>query len=312
MSSSTACVVQARGLEKRFGDRLAVAGLDLDVPEGACFGVLGPNGAGKTTTLRMVYGVSRPTRGELRVFGLDVTREGRKVRARLGVTLQENVLVESLTPAQNLRVFGRYHLLREPELSRRVDRLIEELELGSHRDVPAGALSGGFKRRMAIAMALLGNPELLILDEPTTGLDPAVRIALWNTVRELQKRGTSVLLTTHYMDEAQRLCDRILIMSQGKAVCEGAPLSLVHERVGRDVLELECTSDEERALIAGDAAFKTLRVGPRLYLFGEGPLLVQRLTRLASERNRPFVLRPANLEDLFLAATGVSLEASPE
>jgi lipooligosaccharide transport system ATP-binding protein len=305
-------VVQARALEKRFGDRQAVAGLDLDVPEGLCYGVLGPNGAGKTTTLKMVYGVTRPSSGSMRVFGLDVTKHGRAVRARLGVTLQDNVLIESLTPVENLRVFGRFHLLREPELSTRIARLIDELDLGSHRDVPAGRLSGGFKRRMAIAMALLGSPELLILDEPTTGLDPAVRITLWNTVRELRKRGTTVLLTTHYMDEAQRLCDRVLIMSRGKGVVEGAPDALVQARLGKHVLELDCSPEDECALLAGAPPARSLRVGGRLFLFGdEGGSLTERLSRSALAR-RPYVLRPANLEDLFLAETGASLEASTE
>jgi lipooligosaccharide transport system ATP-binding protein len=305
-------VVQARALEKRFGDRQAVAGLDLDVPQGLCYGVLGPNGAGKTTTLKMVYGVTRPSSGSMSVFGLDVTKHGRAVRARLGVTLQDNVLIESLTPVENLRVFGRFHLLREPELSTRIARLIDELDLGSHRDVPAGRLSGGFKRRMAIAMALLGSPELLILDEPTTGLDPAVRITLWNTVRELRKRGTTVLLTTHYMDEAQRLCDRVLIMSRGKGVVEGAPDALVQARLGKHVLELDCSPEDERALLAGAPSARSLRVGGRLFLFGdEGGSLTERLSRSALAR-RPYVLRPANLEDLFLAETGASLEASTE
>jgi lipooligosaccharide transport system ATP-binding protein len=306
-------VVEARALEKRFGERQAVAGLDLEVPEGACYGVLGPNGAGKTTTLRMVYGVTRPSAGVMNVFGLDVTKHGRAIRARLGVTLQDNVLIESLTPVENLRVFGRFHLLREPELSARVARLIDELDLGSHRDVPAGKLSGGFKRRMAIAMALLGDPQLLILDEPTTGLDPAVRITLWNTVRELRRRGTTVLLTTHYMDEAQRLCDRVLIMSRGRAVVEGSPAALVQERLGSEVLELDCTPEEERALLSGDVHARTLRVGARLFMFGsEGAQLTARLSRLPAGDKRAFVLRPANLEDLFLAETGTSLEASTD
>lgn len=306
-------VIEARGLEKRYGERHAVAGLDLNVPEGLCYGVLGPNGAGKTTTLRMVYGVTRPSAGVMNVFGLDVTKHGRAVRARLGVTLQDNVLIESLTPVENLRVFGRFHLLREPELSARVARLIDELDLGSHRDVPAGKLSGGFKRRMAIAMALLGEPELLILDEPTTGLDPAVRITLWNTVRELRRRGTTVLLTTHYMDEAQRLCDRVLIMSGGKAVIEGTPDSLVQERLGPQVLELDCTPEEERVLADADPSARMLRVGTRLFMFGaDGAQLTARLARLLEGPKRPFVVRPANLEDLFLAETGSSLEASTD
>ena len=301
-------IVSGQGLTKRFGAHVAVDGLDLEVREGECFGLLGPNGAGKTTTLRMAYGVTRPDSGRILAFGLDLAHEGRAVRSRLGVALQENVLIDSLTPAQNLRVFGFYHLLREPELSRRVNALIEQFELASHADVPAIALSGGFKRRLAIAMALINEPELLILDEPTTGLDPAVRLVLWNKVRELKARGKTVLLTTHYMDEAERLCDRVLIMSAGKAVLQGAPRQLVHARLAREALEVDCTLEEERRLLAGLPGVKTLRAGPRLFLFGEqAALLIERLNEL-DEGERPFVVRPANLEDLFLAATGTRLE----
>jgi lipooligosaccharide transport system ATP-binding protein len=303
-------VVRGECLTKRFSSHVAVDGLDLEVPAGVCFGLIGPNGAGKTTTLRMVYGVTQPDSGRVTVFGLDLAREGRRVRSRLGVTLQENVLIESLTPVENLRVFARYHLLRGPELLRRVDRLIEQFELTSHADVPAIALSGGFKRRLSIAMSLINDPELLILDEPTTGLDPAVRLVLWNRVRELKAHGKTVLLTTHYMDEAERLCDRVLIMSAGRAVCEGPPRDLVHARLGREVLELDCNSDGERLLLDGFGPVKTLRSGPRLFVFGDQVApLVERLRQLDAAEPRPFVVRPANLEDLFLAETGASLEA---
>ncbi|HEX6435794.1 MAG TPA: ABC transporter ATP-binding protein, partial [Candidatus Binatia bacterium] len=165
---------------------MAVDNLDLEVPTGICFGLLGPNGAGKTTTLRMIYGVTQPASGTILVFGMDISRNSRAVRARLGVTLQQNVLIEALSPKENLRVFGRYHLLQEPELSRRVEELIDFLELRSHADVPVKRLSGGFQRRLAIALSLINGPELLILDEPTTGLDPAVRLALWSRIRELR------------------------------------------------------------------------------------------------------------------------------
>ncbi|MFI5307867.1 MAG: ABC transporter ATP-binding protein [Polyangiales bacterium] len=302
-------VVRGEGLTKRFSSLLAVDRLDFEVPAGVCFGLLGPNGAGKTTTLRMVYGVSRPDEGHIRVFDLDVAEHGRAVRARLGVTLQENVLIETLTAAENLNVFGRYHLLREPELSRRVARLIDEFELGAHDRVPAIALSGGFKRRLAIAMSLINEPELLILDEPTTGLDPAVRLVLWNKVRELKSRGKTVLLTTHYMEEAERLCDRVLIMSGGRAVCEGAPLELVHTRLAREVLELDCSPEEESQLLQGLTVAKTLRSGPRLFVFGQDAApLVERLKHLPTTADRPFVVRPANLEDLFLSETGAALK----
>jgi lipooligosaccharide transport system ATP-binding protein len=219
----------------------------------------------------MIYGVTRPSAGSVRVFGIDVSREPRRVRARLGVTLQENVQIESLTAAENLRVFGRFHLLREPDLSRRIDALLDLLELGSHRDVPVVALSGGFRRRLSIAMSLMNDPELLVLDEPTTGLDPAVRLALWSRVRELRARGTSVLITTHYMDEAERLCDRVTIMSEGRSVSEGTPLVVYTAGATR-------VAEQIRALDGGDA--------------------------------RPLVIRPSNLEDVFLATTGTRLEGA--
>jgi lipooligosaccharide transport system ATP-binding protein len=303
-------VVRCEELSKRFGSQLAVDRLELSVPTGTCFGLLGPNGAGKTTTLRMVYGVTSPDSGRISVFGLDIAREGRRVRSRLGVALQENVLIESLTPIENLKVFGRYHLLRDPILSQRVERLVEQFELASHAHVPAIALSGGFKRRLAIAMALINDPELLILDEPTTGLDPAVRLALWNRVRGLRAQGKTVLLTTHYMEEAERLCDRVLIMAQGHAVCEGVPRELVHAKLGREVLELDCSQDEERRLLDGLHEIKTLRSGPRLFLFSDHAApLAERVKQLDGAEQRPFVLRPANLEDLFLAETSTRLEA---
>src|SRR5215813_10553626 len=211
--SSASPVVEARGISKKFGERFAVDNLDLTVPAGVCFGLLGPNGAGKTTTLRMIYGVTRATSGTIRVFGKDTNQHLRSIRSRLGVTLQQNVLIEVLSPRENLRVFGRYHLLGEPELSRRAEELLDFLELRSHADVPVRQLSGGFQRRLAIALSLMNRPELLILDEPTTGLDPAVRLVLWSRIRELRTAGTTVLITTHYMDEAQRLCDRVAIVS---------------------------------------------------------------------------------------------------
>ena len=291
----------------------AVDGLDLDVHEGECFGLLGPNGAGKTTTLRMVYGVVKPTSGTITAFGLDVITQGRAVRQRLGVTLQENVLIDVLSPIDNLRIFARYHLLHGPELSRRIEALIDDLELRSHAHAPAQTLSGGFKRRLAIAMSLINDPQLLILDEPTTGLDPAVRLVLWNKIRELKSRGKTVLLTTHYMEEAERLCDRIAIMAAGKAVCAGKPRELIAERLAPEVLELDCDANEERRVLAagqGGQSYKTLRSGPRLFVFGEQvSSLVERVEQLDGDApHRPFVLRPANLEDLFLAVTGTSLQ----
>jgi len=304
-------IVRLRTVSKNFGDRPAVNNLSLDVPAGICFGLLGPNGAGKTTTLRMIYGVTRPSGGTIQVFGLDISQNLRAVRARLGVTLQQNVLIEALTPEENLRVFGRYHLLREPELSRRIGEVIAFLDLGSHAKVPVKQLSGGFQRRLAIALSLMNRPELLILDEPTTGLDPAVRLALWSRIRELRAAGTTVLITTHYMDEAQRLCDRVAIVSAGKVVDEGSPADLIAAHLAPEAVELDCSPEDESALIDGaGSAPRRLRMGNRVtfYLDNAAPL-IDRIRRHDRETHRPIVVRPTNLEDVFLALTGTSLEA---
>ncbi len=304
-------VIQLRAVSKRFGNRLAVDDLSLDVPAGACFGLLGPNGAGKTTTLRMIYGVTQPSSGEVRVFGIDIAQDPRAVRARLGVTLQQNVLIEALTPKENLKVFGRYHLLRDPELSRRINELIDFLELGPHADLPVRQLSGGFQRRLAIALSLMNRPELLILDEPTTGLDPAVRLHLWSRVRELRGAGTTLLLTTHYMDEAQRLCDRVAIISGGKVIDEGVPSDLIAKHLASETVEFDCAPEEESTLFNGiSPSHRRLRVGSRvmLYLDDAAPL-IENIRRRDQGERRQIVVRPTNLEDVFLALTGTKLEA---
>lgn len=307
----TASVVNLRGVDKRFGERLAVDGVDLDVPKGSCFGLLGPNGAGKTTTLRMVYGVTKPTAGEIRVFGCDVARDPRPVRSRLGVTLQENSLIEPLSPEDNLRIFGRYHLLREPALSARVEELMDFLELRSHAGVPVRNLSGGFQRRLSIAMSLMNRPELLILDEPTTGLDPAVRQALWARVRELQSQGTTVLLTTHYMDEAERLCDMVAVFSEGKVQSEGTPRDLVVRHLASETLEMDCDEATEERLLGAHPEVRRMRAGNRLmvYLDDAAPLL-ERAHEIGNAA-RP-VVRPTNLEDVFLALTGTRIEEADQ
>jgi lipooligosaccharide transport system ATP-binding protein len=310
--SSSGPVVEAREISKKFGDRLAVAHLDLDVPAGVCFGLLGPNGAGKTTTLRMIYGVTRATSGTIRVFGMEIDQHVRVVRSRLGVTLQQNALIEALSPKENLLVFGRYHLLREPELSRRAEELIDFLEMRSHADVPVRQLSGGFQRRLAIALSLVNRPELLILDEPTTGLDPAVRLALWSRIRELRAAGTTVLITTHYMDEAQRLCDQVAIVSAGKVIAAGAPAELITTRLAPETVEFDCTPSEEAALLDGFVPERRLRVGSRLMLYlDDAADLIEQIRRHDQGDRRPIIVRPTNLEDVYLSLTGTSLEANP-
>jgi lipooligosaccharide transport system ATP-binding protein len=309
---SPEAVVECRTLTKRYRERLAVDAIDLDVPRGVCFGLLGPNGAGKTTTLRMVYGVTRPTSGRVRVFGLDVARDTRRVRARIGVTLQENALIEPLSAVDNLRVFGRYHRLPRAEIERRVEELLDFLELRSHAALPVRALSGGFQRRLAIALSLVNRPELLILDEPTTGLDPAVRLALWERIRTLREGGTTVLLTTHYMDEAERLCDRLAILAEGRIVAEGAPAALIRERLAPQALELAVAEEEESAALRELDGVRRLRTGRRLVLYAsDAAALLERLRQHGALGDpRAVVVRPANLEDVFLAVTGTRLEGS--
>ena len=303
-------IVEVSGVTKRFGERVAVDDLTLNVPPGVCFGLLGPNGAGKTTTLRMVYGVTRPTRGEIRVFGMEVSRNVRAVRARLGVTLQQNVLIETLSPRANLTVFGRYHLMDGAALARRVDETIDFMELGSHAELPVSKLSGGYQRRLAVALSLMNRPELLILDEPTTGLDPAVRLALWSRVRELRRGGATVLLTSHYMDEAQRLCDIVAIMSDGDVIAQGAPEELIKRHLARQAVELDATPEEEHALL------RDLGESPRRYRSGNRTMIylddtARLLDRIRRCSGSEVTVRPTNLEDVFLSLTGASLGDHP-
>jgi lipooligosaccharide transport system ATP-binding protein len=306
----TAPIIETRGVTKTFDGVPAVSDLNLTVPAGICFGLLGPNGAGKTTTLRMLYGVSRPSRGEVYVFGKDVAKETRAVRARLGVTLQDNVMMENLSSRDNLFIFGRHHLIPKALLGKRVTELLEFLELGTDADKKVRKLSGGFKRRLSIAMSLINAPELLILDEPTTGLDPAVRHALWSKIRGLKGDGKTILLTTHYMDEAERLCDQVMIINGGKAIRQGAPRQLIEDELHPDALEFDCSADEEQLLFVSSGATDTvkLRSGNRLMVYArDAGAVLGALQQLDGGDRRPVIQRPANLEDVFLAVTGTQL-----
>ncbi len=305
-------IVEVSGVTKRFGERVAVDDLTLNVPQGVCFGLLGPNGAGKTTTLRMIYGVTLPTSGQVRVFGMDASRNVRAVRQRLGVTLQQNVLIETLSPRANLAIFGRYHLLTGAGLARRVEELIDFMELRSHADLPVAKLSGGYQRRLAVALSLMNRPELLILDEPTTGLDPAVRLALWSRVRDLRHEGATVLLTTHYMDEAQRLCDTVAIMSAGDVIAQGAPEDLIERYLARQAVEFDATPEQEYALLrALDDSPPRYRSGNRSMIYLDDPAPLLERIRLGAGGGRAVTVRPTNLEDVFLTLTGTRLEDHP-
>jgi lipooligosaccharide transport system ATP-binding protein len=229
--------VVARGLRKSYGDRVAVDGIEFTVVPGICFGFLGPNGAGKTTTMKTIYGLAGVDGGELRVLGMDASRERRGIKARLGVVPQETNLDGELTVRENLLFQAGYFGLRRADVAERVEELLRFSLLADRADEKPPTLSGVMKRRLLIARALVNDPELVILDEPTTGLDPQARLAVWQALDTLRKRGVTLLLTTHYMEEAARMCDRLLIMDEGRIVAEGPPADLVREHVGEGTLE---------------------------------------------------------------------------
>lgn len=308
---NAAPLVEAHGLVKRFGDLCAVDGIDVRVETGEAFGFLGPNGAGKTSTMRMIACVSAPTAGTLRVLGMDPRRDGPRIRARLGVVHQEDTLDLELSVRENLLVFGRYFSLPRPVIRRRADELLAFVQLADRRDDRVDALSGGMRRRLSIARALINEPDLLLLDEPTTGLDPQARHLVWDRLHELKETGTTLVLTTHYMDEAEQLCDRLVIMDGGRIVAEGTPRDLIETHVGREVVDLRFADDAARdaALARLDGDRLRTEVLPRRLLAytDDGDRLVARLTR-SGLHPAALVVRRASLEDVFLTLTGRSLE----
>jgi lipooligosaccharide transport system ATP-binding protein len=253
----------------------------------------------------MIYGVTRATSGTIRVFGKDINQHLRSVRSRLGVTLQQNVLIEALSPKENLRVFGRYHLLREPELSRRADELIDFLDLRSHADVPCANFPR-IQRRLAIALSLMNRPELLILMNPRWG---SIQRYARLVVAHCDFAAGTTILTTHHMDE-ERLCDRVAIVSAGRVIDAGIPADLIVNRLEPETVEFDCTSQEEAALLDGFVpAGRRLRVGQRLMLYvADATGLIERIRRYDHGDRRPIIVRPTNLEDVFLSLTGTSLE----
>jgi lipooligosaccharide transport system ATP-binding protein len=306
----TGPVVLARELAKSYGERVAVAGIDFQVPAGICFGFLGPNGAGKTTTMKMIYGLATVGGGELRVLGMDARRERRQIKARLGVVPQETNLDGDLTVRENLVQQAAYFGIGPDQAGPRADELLEFALIHDRADERIHALSGGMKRRLLIARALVNDPELIVLDEPTTGLDPQARLAVWRALEELRRRGVTLLLTTHYMEEAARLCDRLLIMDEGMIVAEGDPPTLVREHAGREALELELTGESDpEALLAslGEPANGHELHDGALTLFADD---AEELLRSLDHERFPTesaMVRRATLEDVFLRLTGRSL-----
>ncbi len=301
--------IRARGLLKRFGELVAVDGIDFSVMEGECFGLLGPNGAGKTSTIRMITCVSPVTAGELTVDGMDVTKDGRRIKSVLGVVPQEENLDPDLTVWQNLAVYARYFDIPAPEARRRAEEVLELLQLLERRNEIVDNLSGGMKRRLIVARALINQPKILMLDEPTTGLDPQARHLVWRKLRLLRSQGITMLLTTHNMEEAAHLCDRLVVMHLGRILAEGAPTALIEQHVGRQVLELRLEDGQRQQaldLLRRRDGLRLEDVEDVLYAFGPAEEWGSLLDEFASFGDR-VRLREATLEDVFLRLTGRGL-----
>ena len=303
-------LIAARGLTKRFGSFTAVDGIDLDVRTGEAFGFLGPNGAGKSSTMRMIGCVSPVTEGELRILGLDPAHDGPKIRAHLGVVPQEDNLDVELTVRQNLLVYARYFGINRRVAQQRADELLEFVQLHERANDRVDPLSGGMKRRLTIARALVNEPDVLLLDEPTTGLDPQARHVVWERLYRLKQRGVTLVLTTHYMDEAEQLCDRLVVMDKGRIVAEGSPRSLIGQWSTREVVELRFGVDDDTARMAE----KLVGLGERvealpdrvLVYADDGDDVAEEVHRRGFSLESTLVRR-SSLEDVFLRLTGRSL-----
>lgn len=299
----------ARGLKKSYGDFEAVKGIDFEVDRGECFGFLGPNGAGKTSTMKMIYGAAIPTAGELTVAGLDVRDHEREVKRRIGVIPQENNLDDDLEVRENLFVYGRYFDLPKKLVRKRAEELLEFVELTEKADAKVEQLSGGMKRRLLIARALINDPEIVILDEPTTGLDPQARHLVWERLRELVREGKTLILTTHYMEEAAQLCNRLVIMEGGRIVTEGSPRALIEEHVSPQVLEFRPDKDslEQLRSILEYEADAVEKSGDSLLAYTSDAEKLLDKIRDSGIAVKSTASRQAGLEDVFLRLTGRSL-----
>jgi lipooligosaccharide transport system ATP-binding protein len=302
-------LIHARGLTKRFGSFTAVDAVDFDVAPAEAFGFLGPNGAGKTSTMRMIGGVSPVTEGTLRVLGLDPRTHGPEIRARLGVVPQQDTLDTELTVRENLVLYGRYFGLSRAECGRRADELLAFAELSERQNEEVEPLSGGLKRRLTIARALINQPDLLLLDEPTTGLDPQARHLLWDRLYRLKQRGVTLVLTTHYMDEAEQLCDRLVVMDKAKIVAEGSPRQLIDRYSTREVTELRFPPDVQDNLDGklDGLADRVEHLADRVLLYADDGDAVASAAHERGLRPDTVLVRRSTLEDVFLRLTGRSL-----
>ena len=302
-------MVSARGLAKKYGDFVAVDSIDFDVDKGEAFGFLGPNGAGKSTTMRMIGCVSPASAGSLRIFGMDAATNGRAIRGRLGVVPQLDTLDKELSVMENLVLYGRYFDIPRAECRRRAKELLEFVQLSERADSVVDTLSGGMMRRLSIARSLINQPDLLLLDEPTTGLDPQARHVLWDRLYRLKHDGVTLIITTHYMDEAEQLCDRLVVMDGGRIVAMGSPRSLIEEHSTREVLELRFTPNGDSA-----AHNDMTGIGERVEVLPDRTLVYAddgeaALSAVHDRGARPVssLVRRSSLEDVFLHLTGRTL-----
>ncbi|TDB72259.1 ABC transporter ATP-binding protein [Micromonospora sp. KC721] len=307
--TSTAPLIRARGLVKRFGAFTAVAGIDVDVHPGLAFGFLGPNGAGKSSTMRMVGCISPPSGGELRILGMDPVRDGPAIRARLGVCPQLDNLDPDLTVRENLTTYARYFGVPRRTARERAAELLDFVQLTERADSRVEPLSGGMKRRLTIARALVNEPDVVLLDEPTTGLDPQARHLVWERLFRLKQQGVTLVLTTHYMDEAEQLCDRLVVMDGGRIVAEGSPRALIERHSTREVVELRFAAESQEAFAGKlDGLAERVEVLPdRILLYvADGDAAV---TQVEARGLTPaaVLVRRSSLEDVFLHLTGRTL-----
>lgn len=299
-------IIHATHLVKKYQTQAVVAGISLAIEKGECFGLLGPNGAGKTTTLRLLLGLTEPNEGEISVLGYPVPGQARLARVRIGVVPQFDNLDPDFSVRENLIVYGRYFGLKQQAMEKRIPELLAFANLSHKKDARIQTLSGGMKRRLTLARALINDPELIFLDEPTTGLDPQARHIMWAGLRELLNRGKTIVLTTHFMDEAERLCDRVSIMDQGRIISTGPPRSLISEHIEPQVTELYGEDVHEWGNLNGARFCQRYEIaGETLFCYGQDGQAV-----LTDLRNRPqlrYMQRRANLEDVFLKLTGRDL-----
>ncbi len=298
--------IEVQKLTKRYGDFTAVNGIDFSVAHGECVAVLGPNGAGKTTTVKMLTCFSPVTSGNARIFGLDVTQSPRDIKTLLGICHQEDNLDPDFTVLRNLLVYARYFNIPRDLAKQRSTTLLDMMQLADKSEAKIDELSGGMKRRLALARALLNEPALLVLDEPTTGLDPQARQLIWQRIRQLRGQGLTVLLTTHYMEEASQLCDRVILMDDGHILLDGAPADLIASEVGHEVIELWNITTELRAFIGG-LDVHTEETEDRFYIYDhDGGGLGAEIGRRFPHQER--LIRHATLEDVFLRRAGRTLK----